>query len=100
MVKHIILWTLKEEYSDSEKLKIKADAKKALEGLAGKVPGLIEISLQTETLSSSNADMMLSSIFEDEESLKGYQKHPLHVAAADTFVRPFTKQRLCLDFEE
>ncbi|HAL20445.1 MAG TPA: stress responsive protein, partial [Ruminococcaceae bacterium] len=48
----------------------------------------------------SNADMMLITVFKDEESLKGYQKSPLHNAAADKYVRPYTAQRLCFDFEE
>ena len=43
MVKHIILWTLKDEFSDSEKAKIISEMKEALEGLKGKIPGLIDI---------------------------------------------------------
>ena len=62
MVKHIILWTLK-EMSDSEKESVKAGIKEGLEGL------------------------------------KGYSKHPEHVAVADSKVRPFTASRACLDFE-
>ena len=39
MVKHIILWQLKDEYSDAEKADIKAGIKAGLEGLAGQIPG-------------------------------------------------------------
>ena len=35
MVKHVILWTLKDEFSESEKETIKKDMKEALEGLMG-----------------------------------------------------------------
>ena len=35
MVKHVILWTLKEEYSDEQKKEIKKDIKAGLEGLKG-----------------------------------------------------------------
>ena len=35
MVKHIILWQLKDELSDAEKVEIKAGIKAGLEGLAG-----------------------------------------------------------------
>ena len=90
MVKHIILWQLKDELTEDEKINIKADIKAGLEGLAGKIPGLIDIKVQTEGLASSNADLMLDSSFEDEESLKGYAIHPAHVAVADGNVRPFT----------
>ena len=40
MVKHIILWTLKDEFSPEEKENIKAGIKEGLEGLQGKIPGL------------------------------------------------------------
>lgn len=100
MVKHIILWKLKDEFSDDEKKLIKQKAKENLEALKGKIPGLIDIKLNITGLSNSNADMMLDSSFESEEALKGYAVHPEHVAAADGFVKPFTAQRLCLDFEE
>jgi len=99
MVKHIILWNLKDEYSAEEKEKIKADIKKSLEGLMGKIPGLTYIKVHTRGLASSNADLMLDSTFEDEDALKGYAVHPEHVAVADGKVRPYTKSRSCLDFE-
>lgn len=96
MVKHIILWKLKAEHNNTE---VKNGIKQNLEGLLGKIPGLLEISVQTEGLASSNADVMLYSVFEDEASLKGYATHPEHMYVADTYVRPFTQTRLCLDFE-
>ena len=99
MVKHIILWQLKDELTDSEKVSVKLGIKDSLESLLGKIPGLLEIKVETDGLASSNADVMLYSVFECEEALKQYAVHPLHVAAADGKVRPFTKTRLCLDFE-
>ena len=71
-----------------------------LEGLLGKIPGLVSIRVQTECLASSNADLMLDSVFTDEEALKGYSVHPAHVEVADTKVRPYAQIRLCLDFEQ
>ena len=99
MVKHVILWTLKEEYSDQEKEEIKAGIKEGLEGLKGQIPGLVDIKVYTNGLSSSNTDLMLDSTFENEEALKNYATHPAHVAVADNKVRPFTASRNCLDFE-
>lgn len=99
MVKHIILWTLK-EMDDSEKESVKAGIKEGLENLKGKIPGLVDIKVITSgRLSSSNADLMLDSTFESEDDLKNYAKHPEHVAVADGKVRPFTISRACLDFE-
>lgn len=99
MVRHVILWTLKSEYSDAQKAEIKAGIKEGLEALQGQIPGLKEIKVYTEGLASSNAEVMLDSLFEDEASLKGYAVHPAHVAVADGKVRPFTQTRSCLDFE-
>ncbi|MBQ9234148.1 MAG: Dabb family protein [Lachnospiraceae bacterium] len=99
MVKHIILWQLKDELSEEEKKNVMSGIKEGLEGLKGVVPGLIEIHVQTEKLASSNADVLLDSTLESEEALKGYAVHPAHVNVADTKVRPFTKSRVCIDYE-
>ena len=85
--------------SDSEKESVKKGIKDGLEGLKGKIPGLIDIKVNTEgRLASSTADLMLDSTFENAEALKGYSKHPEHVAVADSKVRPYTASRSCLDF--
>ncbi len=99
MVKHVILWKLKEEYSEEEKQAIRLGAKEGLEALMGKIPGLVDIRVNINGLPSSNADMMLDSTFENEDALKVYAKHPEHVSVADTKVRPYTAQRFCLDYE-
>ena len=99
MVKHIILWQLKEELQGEEKEKVKAGIKAGLEGLAGQIPGLLDIKVQTECLESSNTDVMLDSTFVDAQALKTYASHPAHVKVADNQVRPYTKTRACMDFE-
>ena len=98
MVKHVILWKLKEEFTKEQKEEIKSQIKEGLEGLLGKVPGLMEIHVYTRGLPSSNVDLMLDSAFEDEEALKEYSIHPAHVAVAEERVRPYTLQRSCLDY--
>ena len=99
MVKHIILWQLKDELTAEEKQEVKKGIKEGLEGLMGKIPGLTDIKVQIEGLASSNAEVMLDSTFEDEAALKAYAIHPEHVAIADGKVRPYTKTRMCLDYE-
>ena len=99
MVRHVILWTLKEQESPEKLEEVKAGIKANLEGLRGQIPGLLDIHVYTDKLPSSNADVMLDTSFADAESLKGYSVNPLHVNVANTFVRPFTATRTCLDFE-
>ena len=100
MVKHIILWTLNPELSEEEKEAVKAGIKEGLEGLVGKVPGLIDVKVHISgRLESSTADLMLDCTLENDEALKGYAKHPEHLEVANTKVRPYTVQRACLDFE-
>lgn len=99
MVKHIILWTLKDSLSEEEKIQIKKSIKEGLESLQGVVPGLTDIKVLIDgRLASSNADLMLDCTLESEEALKGYAVHPAHVAIANSRVRPFTAIRSCLDF--
>ncbi len=99
MVRHVIEWKLKEEFSDAEKQKIKAGIKEGLEALQGRIPGLLSIRVYTEGLPGSTADLMLDSEFESEEALRNYSVHPEHVAVADSAVRPNAAVRSCFNFE-
>lgn len=100
MVRHVILWKLNDELTAEEKKTVKEGIKSGLEGLLGKVPGLVEIKVHIDgRLESSNADVMLDSVLESPEALKGYAVHPEHVAVADGKVRPYTVLRTCLDYE-
>ena len=54
MVRHVILWKLK-EMPDAEKAAVKAGIKEGLEGLAGKIPGLLDVRVYTDALPSPDA---------------------------------------------
>ena len=97
MVKHIILWKLKSDMTEEEKTAARAEAKRRLESLNGKIEGLVSLTVVTDRLPSSNADMMLDSVFTDADALAGYQVNSLHLEAAG-FVRSVVESRLCLDF--
>lgn len=99
MVKHVILWKLREDIPAEELAGVKAGIKEGLEGLVGQVPGLIDVHVHTTGLPTSTADVMLDSTLESFEALKGYSVHPAHVAVANGKVRPYTAVRSCLDFE-
>ncbi len=97
MVKHMIIWKIKDDAENKED--IKKNIKAELEVLVGKIDGLVEMQIITSGLSSSSGDLMMNSLFESEEALKAYQKNPLHQNVANTFVRPNMCQRLSLDYE-
>ena len=99
MVKHVILWKLKEELTAEEKENVKVGIKEGLEGLAGNIPGLVDIKVNINGLATSTVDVMLDTTFENAEALAAYATHPKHVAVADSKVRPYTANRACMDFE-
>lgn len=99
MVKHVIIWNLKDTLTAEEKQSVKLAAKKNLEDLVGKIDGLIDLKIEIDFLPTSNGEMMLDSTFESFEALKAYATHPAHQAVANEFVRPYTASRSCVDFE-
>ncbi|MBQ8911736.1 MAG: Dabb family protein [Clostridia bacterium] len=100
MLRHVILWKLKDDYTPGEKEQIKKTAKEQLEGLIDKVPSLMSISVHINGLPTSNCDMMLDSLFEDEEGLALYAANPEHVHVGTTYLVPFVAGRTCLDFTD
>lgn len=99
MIKHVILWKLRGDLPEQDKQAVKQAIQEHLEALVGVVPGLTSLKIVIDGLESSNADVMLDSELESIEALNGYQTHPEHVKAADTYVRPYTEVRMCMDYE-
>lgn len=97
MVKHMIVWKFKDEL-ENKACRAK-EIKEALEGLVGKIEGLIEMHILTDGMPCSSGDLMMDSTFVSAEALAAYQKHPLHVAIADGLVRPSMASRLSFDYE-
>lgn len=97
MVKHMIIWKFKDEVTDTSATS--AEIKSALEGLIGKIDGLLEMNIITNKLTSSSGDLMMDSTFEDQKALEAYQAHPLHKEIANGLVRPNMSARLSLDYE-
>lgn len=99
MVKHIILWTLNSDLTAEERQRVLTDIKTGLEGLQGVVPGLVDIHVQIDgRIDTSNCDLMLDCTLESEAALRAYAVHPAHVDVANGKVRPYTIQRVCLDY--
>lgn len=98
-IKHIVMWNFKKEVAESEKDALKARMDETLTALVGKVPGLLDAKFVRKPIVSSTHEMALITSFDSLESLKGYKDHPEHVHVADNYVRPYTTERSCLDYE-
>lgn len=98
MVHHIVMWKFKSEIEEAERPALKKAMKEQLEGLVGKVPGLLSLQFVAEPVPSSTHDIALVSTLEKEEDIASYATHPEHVKVADTYVRPFVTERACLDY--
>lgn len=99
MVTHIVSWNFKEEVKTEDKERLKADMKKNLEGLVGQVPGLVSATFYTHPLDGSNREFCLITKHNTAEDIALYSKHPAHVNVANTFVRPYTADRACVNVE-
>lgn len=99
MVKHIVSWNFKAELTEKDKKEAAVRIKRELEAVKEHVSGVISLNVVTDPLASSNKDIGLISVFEDEEALKNYQVHPAHVAAG-SYIKTVTEGRTCLDYEE
>lgn len=98
MVNHIVLWNYKAELSKQEREEAGERIKKELEGVKEQVSGVVSLQVVTSPLTSSNKEIGLISVFENDEALQKYQVHPAHVAAGK-YIRSVTEGRTCLDYE-
>jgi hypothetical protein len=99
MVKHIVMWTLRESADGRTAADNALEMKSRLEALRGLVDGmlLLEVGIDfSRTLSS--ADVALYSEFTDRDALEAYASHPDHVAVAD-FVNSVRVDRVVADYE-
>ena len=93
MIKHIVVYTLKEGVDKDEAVKVIASV---LEPLVGVIPGLKHMEIRRTY--QGGMDYALYSEFESWEALEKYQKHPLHLMAKEKF-HHFIGNRYCADYE-
>lgn len=99
MIKHILLFRIKDGVEGRSKTESIAQAKTMLENLHGKIPGLLKIEVGTDFSSSpDSADMVLYSEFESRETLNLYATHPEHQAVLP-FIRSMLDERRLIDYE-
>jgi len=99
MATHIVAWNFNVEVKEEDKPSLLAAMKENLESLVGKVPGLISVKFIDQPLSGSNRDMALVTTHEKPEDIAAYAKDPQHNAVADKYVRPYTTDRVSVNFD-
>ena len=98
MVKHIVLFKLKETLSQEEKLKVMNDFKAAIEALPVKIGFIRHIFVGLNTNSAEKWDICLDSEFDTLADVNAYAAHPDHVAAAG-LLKEVKADRACVDYE-
>lgn len=99
MIKHIVMWNLKEDLGGRSSDDIKAEMKQRLEGLRTLIPEIkkIEVGFNYNT-SEFGMDVVLYSEFDSAADLDAYQVHPAHVEAAG-FIKSVVRERKVADYE-
>jgi len=99
MIKHIVMWKLKDLAEGADKATNVIKLKTLLETCRNIVPGLVklEVGLANGTLEATY-DVVLYSEFTDKAALDAYQEHPTH-QAIKPFIGAVRLERQCMDFE-
>ena len=98
MIKHIVMWKLKDHAEDNDKQGNAALVKEKLEAMVGLVPGMLNLEVGIDLgLDASEFDVVLYSEFEDEAALAAYQAHPDHKAVFP-FIGAVRESRCAVDY--
>jgi len=99
MIKHIVMWKLKDHAEGADKATNVIKLKALLETCRNIVPGLIklEVGLANSQLEATY-DVVLYSEFTDKTALDAYQEHPTH-QAIKPFIGAVRLERQCMDYE-
>ena len=100
MIKHIVMWRLKDSALGASKEENALKLKESLEALKSEIEELkgVEVGINFSP-SPAAFDVVLYSEFESREGLEAYQRHPEHVKIAD-FVGEIRSERAVVDYED
>lgn len=98
MVKHIVLFKLKDTLSIEEKTEIMNSFKSAIEALPAEIDFIRQIYVGININEAEKWDICLESTFDSLDDVKAYAVHPAHVAAA-AIIKDAKADRSCVDFE-
>lgn len=98
MVKHIVIFKLRDEIAQEEKLDIMNRFKVAIESLPAKIPCIRKIEVGLNINPAETWNIALYSEFDSLEDVKTYATHPEHVAAGK-IIADAKENRACVDYE-
>ena len=99
MVKHVVMWTLREEAEGKNKQENAILLKEKLEALPAEIPDILRFEVGLNFNAGDAAyDVVLLSAFKNRDALNAYQNHPKHVEVAD-FVSLVRDKRAVVDFD-
>ena len=98
MVKHIVLFKLKDEVPEAEKLVVMNKFKEAIEALPAVIPVIRKIEVGLNTNPGETWHIALYSEFDNLDDVKFYATHPLHVTAGK-IIAEVKESRACVDYE-
>ncbi|MDD5224306.1 MAG: Dabb family protein [bacterium] len=99
MIKHIVFWKLKDSAEGRGKEENARKVKALLEGLNGKIPGMIHLEVGIDfSATESSSDIALYSEFESREALDRYQADLEHLKVKP-FIKSVRSERVIVDYE-
>ena len=98
MIKHIVMWKLKEFAEGNDKLENANIIKRRLEDLESEISQIKSIEVGININKAESYDVVLCSEFENMEDLDIYQNHPKHIKIVE-FVKKTVDKRAAVDYE-
>jgi hypothetical protein len=99
MIKHVVMWKLKDFAEDADRARNAVRIKIELEALKQSIPQIFHLEVGINFLDSPAAyDLVLFSVFKNEKDLEQYQNHPDHLAVAE-FIGKVRESRVVVDYK-
>ena len=99
MIKHIVMWQLKDHAEGADKATNALKMKALLDACSDIVPGILKLEVAIAQIGlEATYDVVLYSEFESAAALDAYQNHPQHLALKP-FVGAVRLARQCMDYE-
>lgn len=99
MVKHIVIWKLKNEHNRMNKAELAQEMKSQLLALKNQIPQIKDIKVGINSIHfEKNSDLVLESDFNSFEDLATYSTHPEHMKVVE-FAKQIVIDRAAVDYE-